>query len=723
MAKEGDMSLFNDVLEPFRRVINTDPPKEKLSASTKLNFSDSNQSIKEGLSNLLSLGKRKSSIAMGDVCTPDKRIRTESGSNTGSVPPSPWEAKKMKIDLIAAKAQITKLEARVNHQHTIRKEMQILFEEEKASLTEQHKRDERALADMEERLQIIRRREQELKDEFSEAAREHKDAKAYWDKEKSQLLKQIADLKDKLLEANVSSKDQLSEMKKDMDELLQALEGAQSEVDILKKEVTKQTSRAEQCTSLRNQLEKQTFELQQVTNKLKELEYEKDSYKDWQQQSKTAQKRLTNMAELEKEVTRLRATERSLRDAVCNKLLLEEQVDVLTKRVETLQPVQQELHEAKVKIAALETALEEWKSAARNHGVESARALSSALESALTSQLTATAGCSQAQSQLAQLTEEVATVKYERDKTTTKLNDLQTVRKNQENLIHRLQKRLLLVTRERDSYRQQLDCYEKELTVTLSGEAGAGAGSAALAAARVEQLEKSLQGYRDLLATLDQTAHAKQVESLRGEVSKWRDEAAGLRRDVNKLQAQRDMLQAHLERLHAQPSQQTKVLHLTDNPAAAAQKQIQMDLESAQEEIKRLTAALREGGNVACPEEMQQLRQQLENSRIKLKRMKEEYTSCAQEYKDVVYMLLGYKIDRTGHNNYRISNMYAESAEEYLTFTLCDDGIEMVQTDYAETLAELVELHLQHHRSIPVFLSALTMNLFTRTTMQQDPHE
>lgn len=48
MAKESDMSLFNDVLEPFRRVINTDPPQDKLSASSKLNFSDSNQSLKEG---------------------------------------------------------------------------------------------------------------------------------------------------------------------------------------------------------------------------------------------------------------------------------------------------------------------------------------------------------------------------------------------------------------------------------------------------------------------------------------------------------------------------------------------------------------------------------------------------------------------------------------------------------------------------------------------------
>lgn len=64
--------------------------------------------------------------------------------------------------------QIIKLEARVTHQHTIRKEMQILFEEEKASLMDQHKRDERALSDMEERLQLVRRREQELKDEYNQ---------------------------------------------------------------------------------------------------------------------------------------------------------------------------------------------------------------------------------------------------------------------------------------------------------------------------------------------------------------------------------------------------------------------------------------------------------------------------------------------------------------------------------------------------------------------------
>jgi hypothetical protein len=59
-----------------------------------------------GLTNLLSMGKRKLSLGLGDVATPEKRARSESGSNAPSMPPSPWEAKRLKIDLIAAKAQV-----------------------------------------------------------------------------------------------------------------------------------------------------------------------------------------------------------------------------------------------------------------------------------------------------------------------------------------------------------------------------------------------------------------------------------------------------------------------------------------------------------------------------------------------------------------------------------------------------------------------------------------
>lgn len=49
------------------------------------------------------IGKRKSSLNT-DISTPEKRPRTDSTSNAPA--PSPWEAKRLKIDLIAAKAQV-----------------------------------------------------------------------------------------------------------------------------------------------------------------------------------------------------------------------------------------------------------------------------------------------------------------------------------------------------------------------------------------------------------------------------------------------------------------------------------------------------------------------------------------------------------------------------------------------------------------------------------------
>lgn len=53
-------------------------------------------------------------------------------------------------------------------------------------------------------------------------------------------------------------------------------------------------------------------------------------------------------------------------------------------------------------------------------------------------------------------------------------------------LVSRLQKKMMLVTRERDSYRQQLDLYEKEMTVDSS--------NAMLE--RVPALERTIEGYR-----------------------------------------------------------------------------------------------------------------------------------------------------------------------------------------------------------------------------------
>ncbi|XP_045784556.1 mitotic spindle assembly checkpoint protein MAD1-like [Maniola jurtina] len=536
----------------------------------------------------------------------------------------------------------------------LRSEMQVLFEEEKASLVEQHKRDQRALSDMEERLQMIKRTEQEVKEDLAATIKEHKEYKLKWEEDRNELQKKILELQEKLLEENTSREGQLTEIKKDLTEKTQAFEGAQDEVKTLKAELSRQRKKAKECISLRIRVEKQTFELESLTNKLKNLEYERDSYKDWQQLSKTAQNRFTHMAELETEVVKLRASERSLRDAVCNTLVLEEQVHQLTVKVEALQNAEKELHEANLKIERLESLLEEWKIGAQQVlGVESARAISSVVDSALNDQVNAVMDCSNAKSQVAVLTEKVVTLEFERDQVTAKLREVMDVTLDQERIHQRLQQRLRLTESERNSYRQQCDSYEKEWPLSGATEAV----STALLSARVAQLEEALQGYRDELANQDLVAQANALKSARLEAIKFREEAEAAKCEAHKLLLQRDRLQVHLEKLAA-PTKD-------------------------------------EGG----------------------------LTSSAEEYKELCCKLLGYNVDKIGHNIYRMSNIYAKSVEEYFTITLCDDSIEIAHSDYLASLAELVKLYVNNYHSIPVFLSALTMELFTTTSSQQEAQE
>lgn len=84
------------------------------------------------------------------------------------------------------------------------------------------------------------------------------------------------------------------------------------------------------------------------------------------------------------------------------------------------------------------------------------------------------------------------------------LSELQTNVQQRQNLIHRLQKKLLLISRERDSYRLQLDSYERDLTVTLTPQLGTQAANQQQSQKeRIESLERILESYRDMIAKLE----------------------------------------------------------------------------------------------------------------------------------------------------------------------------------------------------------------------------
>ena len=49
-----------------------------------------------------------------------------------------------------------------------------------------------------------------------------------------------------------------------------------------------------------------------------------------------------------------------------------------------------------------------------------------------------------------------------------------------------------------------------------------------------------------------------------------------------------------------------------------------------------------------------------------------------------------------------------------------DGSMQLLESEFSKTLTEYISLHLHHQNSIPMFLNAVSTNLFSQQTMIQD---
>lgn len=171
------------------------------------------------------------------------------------------------------------------------------------------------------------------------------------------------------------------------------------------------------------------------------------------------------------------------------------------------------------------------------------------------------------------------------------------------------------------------------------------------------------------------------------------------------------------------------VYHLKNNPLSECRQQQEQIIESLRNEVAKLKKKvknLEEGLEASkmetdtisiCPQEIQKLKDQIQSYESKMAKLKEYFKSSMQEFRDVIYVLLGYKIDRSGSSLYKLRSMYAESEEDMLCFQMNKDGdMNLLENEYSATLEDMINLHLRHQKSFPVFLSAITMDLFNNKT-------
>ncbi|XP_071671087.1 mitotic spindle assembly checkpoint protein MAD1 isoform X1 [Patagioenas fasciata] len=554
---------------------------------------------------------------------------------------------------------------------------------------------------------------QERETEAENKLKEQMEMNKSYKKSMETMSKKLQEKENKLAEAN---------------ETIAILKGKISELqwNIMNQEM-QMTSQDSQKQELMEQLDVQQKKWQEASQQIQTLQAGQSLLAEYEQKIKDLEQKLSqqehdavivkNMkAELarfpkmERELRQLREENAYFREMKENNGLLKEEVEGLQRKLERYEKVQAQLVTVELENEKLLGKLKSWEKLDQSTGlnIRTPDDLSRQIVALQQRELvlkeqnsTITNSARMLEKARQQLQEEILRVQ-------SQLLDEKKKREQHEALVRRLQKRVLLLTKERDGMRAILESYDSELTPSehspqLSRRMREAEEMVQKLHAHNTELEGQLSQVLEEVGNHKQRAEMLEVEMkvLKSQESTaeqstviTKEEVDTLRLKIEELEAERSKLEEEnrslemkLEKLTVQgdydPSR-TKVLHFSMNPASLAKQQRKEEQQQLQEECERLRELVRvlEGGgsipgnlegvgSFQSPQEVAELKKQVESAELKNQRLKEVFQTKIQEFRKVCYTLTGYQIDITTENQYRLSSIYAEHQGDCLLFKEC----------------------------------------------------
>ncbi|XP_059189647.1 mitotic spindle assembly checkpoint protein MAD1 [Centropristis striata] len=565
----------------------------------------------------------------------------------------------------------------------------------------------------------------------------------------------------------------------------QSISSLKDEIRGLKQKIINQDSTISSQTlenqELQEQLDLQRRKYQEVSQLCQTLQAAQSSWSDYtqirelerrlalQEQDiaivKTVKSEVAKVPDLEKELKRLREDNAFLRESRENCSLLKEEVEGLRRKLERMEKTKEELVNLELEKERLTEKLQAWENLGQSTGlnIRKPEDLSREVIQIQQREIALKEQNYTLNSRVRSVEHSQSELRAELSQQRSKTLEEQKKRETQDALVRRLQKRVLLLTKERDGMRAILESYDSELAPTeYSPQLNKRLREAEDVLQKTQNHNAEMEG--QLTKAQEETGALKlqlqtvelELESLKKqqassadsnpsgtkeEVSILRQKIEDLEAERQQLEEQNNILEMRLERHNLQGDYdpvKTRVLHFKMNPTSVAKQQRQQDVEALQEEVthlRELVRSLQDGGasvhlqddsgmhasglGLSLPpsKEVLDLRKQMESSELRNQRLKEVFQRKIQEFRTVCYVLTGYQIDITTENQYRLTSVYAEHMDDSLLFKKGSNGsMQLMETEFSKTLGEMVALHLHHQKSIPAFLSAVTLDLFSRQT-------
>ncbi|KAL4423583.1 hypothetical protein ABPG77_004623 [Micractinium sp. CCAP 211/92] len=309
--------------------------------------------------------------------------------------------------------------------------------------------------------------------------------------------------------------------------------------------------------------------------------------------------------------------------------------------------------------------------------------------------------------------------------------------------LSRAERKLVLLTKERDGLKGILASYDEEYLNQQGAELGPQQkriveleAQAAALHAHVASLEEEL-GSRGAAAA-GATAGAGEAVA-RAEAAEAR--ARALEGEAENLGKQLALLQERLGRGEYNAAT-TRVLHFKYNPEAelareardARVAELESENEALRENLGRLEAAAAQGktneaaaGSMRVAQlegETNLLRRRVAELQKGMERLQQVFNKQITLFREAVYILFGYRVEmatdpaaREFKAQFVLRPQHAEDGAAQLVFRMLrDNRMVLVPTDLSARLQREVETFIDRFRSIPAFTANLTMDCFQKQT-------
>lgn len=344
---------------------------------------------------------------------------------------------------------------------------------------------------------------------------------------------------------------QISSLTLEVTQARTTIDAMQDELNTLRTRNEELNESLKKTNGLSSKLESEKYQLETAQRKVKELEAELTSYGEWKNLSKVFQQRLAKVTDLERECERLQRDNKNLHETIGNKLLLEEQVHDLKTRLDLQTQKSKSNDDLGTKLRLVEQELKLWKKMAEDYCTSATlptpQMLRQFIDKIQKEHLILASDAGVASLEKSTISDQMYELRKQNEMQIKNNEILTTNLRKYKAALERAQKKLALLVKERDFFKHLVENYQKDLTMLAPSYE---TSPDIELKSRLDILEKSLLGYKDLCAKLEkelEAAHGLGIE-MNGDLM-GSEQCEGLRKELEKLRMENERLQRRKDEL------------------------------------------------------------------------------------------------------------------------------------------------------------------------------